>query len=106
MADQPKKKPANAVTRNDSRKNGKAFKTKSDAYFARGKAYRGSRTRKSPQNAVQKVLLGGGALRNIAPTFVDPKNAFRLSGIPSNPPFDAAQVEVNTRLYTHLFTGN
>ena len=54
MADQPKKKGPNAVTRNDSRRNGKAFK-KSGA--TRNKPFRPSE--------LQKALWGQGAMRRI-----------------------------------------
>lgn len=65
MADQPKKKPASAKTRNDSRKNGKAFKTAPDAYRRPGKSYRGSHTKGNRLTELDKALLGGGAMRRI-----------------------------------------
>jgi hypothetical protein len=104
VADQPKKKPISAIKRNDSRKNGKAFKTTPDAFFSRGKSYRGSHTRGTRVNEVQKVLLGGGMLRNTARVHGGSvQGAWRFGGMP-NGPFDTRQVLENRLLYPHLFT--
>lgn len=65
MADQPKKKPIAQKSPNDDRRNKKAWKQKKDMLRTRGKEFRGHHTTKSPQTEVQKVLLGGGALRGI-----------------------------------------
>lgn len=104
MADQPKKKAAKDVTRNDNRKNGKAWKTKPDAFFGRNKAYRGSHTRGTRVSETQKVLLGGGLLRNTARLHVGSvRGEWRFGGMP-NGPYDPAQVRENRLLYPHLFT--
>lgn len=104
MADQPKKKPASAIKRNDNRKNGKANKTSRDAFFPRGKAYRGSHTRGTRVSEVQKVLLGGGLLRNTARLHGGSvQGAWRFGGMP-NGPADPAQARLNRHLYPHLFT--
>jgi hypothetical protein len=104
VADQPKKKNPNSVTRNADRKNGKASKTRPDGFFKRGTSYRGSHTRKTPPTDVQKVLLGGGMLRNVARR-ADGTDPLPWK-LPQNVavPFDRAQVEENKRLYPHLFT--
>lgn len=65
MADRPSKKNPNAVSKNDARSNGKASKTRSDGYFGRDKAFRGSHTRPTHLSELQKALLGGGAMRRI-----------------------------------------
>lgn len=65
MPDQPKKKPANAVTRNADRKNGKAAKSGRDAARKWGKSYRGSHTTKARLSELEKALLGGGAMVRI-----------------------------------------
>lgn len=104
MADQPKKKSIKDITRNPDRKNGKAFKTKPDAYFSRGKSYRGSKTRKSPQSEVDKILLGGGMLRNVGRLHAGSVNgAWKFGGMPHGPAFPA-QARENRLLYPHLFT--
>lgn len=65
MPDQPKKKPANAVTRNTERKSGKASKSGPDVARKWGKSYRGSHTTKAHLTELQKALLGGGAMARI-----------------------------------------
>lgn len=104
MADQPKKKNPNSVSRNDARPSGKRPKSKTDDHFGHGASYRGSHTRKSPQTMLQKVLLGHGALEGIGRRSdgTNPR-PWSLSNKPSDPPFDAAQVAENRRLYPHLF---
>ena len=62
MADQPRKKPAGQKSRNDSRPNGKAFKSYPSATR---REYRGSKTRRTPLTELQKALLGGGAMKRI-----------------------------------------
>lgn len=104
MADQPKKKHPSAVVANSDRPNRKAKKSSPDDIFRHGKAYRGSHTRKSPQTPVQKVLLGQGVYRLIGRR-VDGTNPtpWKLATNVTQP-YDRAQVEVNKRLYPHLFT--
>jgi hypothetical protein len=103
VADQPKKKNPNAVSRNDTRPNGKANKTAPDAFFGHNRAYRGSHTRKSPQTPLQKVLMGKGTYRGIGKRVdgTDPKPWRLATAVPQ--PYDKAQVEENKRLYPHLF---
>lgn len=104
MADQPKKKSPNSRTVNDTRPNGKAPKAKPSATFGHNKAYRGSRTRKSPQTALQKVLLGQGAYRGIEKPLPGSTEGRWKAPQSVARPYDPAQVEVNKRLYPHLFT--
>lgn len=102
MADRPEKKNQKSVTRNDSRSNGKAAKTDPGAATTRGRTYRGSHTRRTPQTELQKVLLGGGLLRNTS-RGVDGTLPWKLPQT-VHQPYDAAQVQENKRLYPHLFT--
>lgn len=62
MADQPKKKNPNSITRNDKRRNGKASKQSPTALRRPGKSYRGSHTQGVELTYLQKTLLGGGAM--------------------------------------------
>ena len=101
---QPKKKPASNKTTNDSRPNRKAFKQKADDLRPRDRAWRGNHTRKNPLDDVQKVLLGGGMLRNVHRTHAGSiPGAWKFGGMPTGP-YDPKQVEINRRLYPHLFT--
>lgn len=104
MADQPKKKPANARTVNDTRPSGKRPKSRPSDNFGHGGAYRGSHTRRTPQTYLQKVLLGQGALRNINRPIAGSTEGRWKAPQSVGIPYDAAQVAVNKRLYPHLFT--
>lgn len=103
MADQPKKKAASAVKRNDERKNGKAYKQKPEDYRGR-KVWRGNKTTGTRVGGIEKVLLGGGALRNVARQHEGSVGgSWKFGGMP-NGPFDSKQAAENRRLYPHLFT--
>ena len=103
MADQPKKKNAKDITRNDSRPNGKANKTRPDGFFKRGTSYRGSHTRRTRLSDVQKVLQGQGAFRNGGRRAdgTNPK-PWTLPSKVTRPAFPENLAE-NRRLYPHLF---
>jgi hypothetical protein len=63
VADQPKRKNPNAITKNSDRKNGKASKTtKASLPAHRTHEFHGSHNRGVVLTELQKVLLGGGAL--------------------------------------------
>jgi hypothetical protein len=62
MADQPKRKNPNAVTRNEGRANGKASKGDPNATFRGKSEFRGSHTRHVSLSEVQKVNMGRGIL--------------------------------------------
>ena len=59
MADQPKKKPLSQKTRNEDRRNKKAFKQKPTDFRGR-KEWRGNHTRHVALTPVQKLLINGG----------------------------------------------
>jgi hypothetical protein len=103
VADRPTKKNPNAVSRNESRSNGKASKTRPGGTFRHGTAYRGSHTRGTRLNGVQKVLMGGGVLRNVSRRVDGSDPAPWRLPVTVSQPFDKAQAEENKRLYPHLF---
>lgn len=55
-----------------------------------------------PLSPLQKVLAGKGQFAAFEP--VECKTPWRGLGEPSKPVYNPAQVEVNKRLYPHLFT--
>ena len=56
-----------------------------------------------PLTALQKVLAGKGQIVRLKPPDCAP---WRGMENPSTPPYDAAQVAENKRLYPHLFSEN
>lgn len=104
MADQPKKKPLKDKNMNTERPNRKAFKQKATDLRPRNRSWRGSHTRGVRLDEVQKVLLGGGMLRNAHRTHAGSvTGAWRFGGMP-NGPANPQQVRENRILYPHLFT--
>lgn len=92
MADQPKKKPFSQKNTNDERRNKKAFKTPG-----------ANRCRKSPQSALNRVLLGQGLYQTTG--LSEPHKIAPWRGTENVVhPYDRAQAEENKHLYPHLFS--
>jgi hypothetical protein len=103
VADQPKKKPEKNKTMNTERSNRKASKQKPGDYRSPKKEWRGSHTRGTDLDGLQKVLMGQGLVRNISST-VDGSIQGRWT-MPQtvHQPYDPATARENRRLYPHLF---
>jgi hypothetical protein len=105
VADQPKKKPTNNKAMNLDRGNRKASKQKPDSNRGHKQEWRGNHSRRSPQDALQRVLLGQGVLRNVHRRIDGSVEGRWVLPQTVGIPYDATQVRENKRLYPHLFSG-